>query len=125
MELFQVFSHGSIKSRAENVQRHRYNLQALNSLLGNQLAGKMEILRAPIDHNSTTYQRILTAGTQTLMAMPPPSAIQTLTGIGDTSHWDWCTIVYNEGDWRHGLQLKPEFAALAKQWWSHQDSALT
>ena len=108
-----MFSHGSIKSRAENVQRHRFNIQALHSLLGNQLAGKMEILRAPIDHNSTTYQRILTAGTQTLMAMPPPRAIQTLTGIGDTSHWDWCTIVYNEGDWRHGVQLKPEFAALA------------
>ena len=113
MELFQVFSHGSIKSRAENVQRHRYHLQALHSLLGNQLAGKMEILHAPIDHNSTTYQRILTAGPQTIMAMPPPSAIQTLTGIGDTSHWDWSTIVYTEGDWRHGLQLKPEFAALA------------
>ena len=85
-----MFSHGSIKSRAENVQRHRYHLQALHSLLGNQLAGKMEILHAPIDHNSTTYQRILTAGPQTIMAMPPPSAIQTLTGIGDTSHWD-CT----------------------------------
>ena len=56
MELFQVFSHGSIKIRAENVQRHRYHLQALHSLLGNHLAGKMEILHAPIDNNPSWYR---------------------------------------------------------------------
>ena len=113
MDAFTVFSHGTIPQRAEKLQRHRYRLQAFHAAIGNHLAGRREILHYPLDNNSTSHERMLVAGQQTLHAVPPPTGIQTLTGIGDQSHLDWSAIIFSAGDWRTCVQLKPEFAALA------------
>ena len=113
MDALTVFSHGTIPQRAEKLQRHRYRLQAFHAAIGNHLAGRREILQYPLDNNSTSHERMLVAGQQTLHAVPPPIGIQTLTGIGDQSHLDWSAIIFSEGDWRTCVQLKPEFAALA------------
>ena len=113
MDALTVFSHGTIPQRAEKLQRHRYRLQAFHAAIGNHLAGRREILQYPLDNNSTSHERMLVAGQQTLHAVPPPIGIQTLTGIGDQSHLDWSAIIFSAGDWRTCVQLKPEFAALA------------
>jgi hypothetical protein len=89
-----------------------FKLQTFHSAIGCHLAGRREILRSPLDHNSTTHERILIAGQQSLIAMPPPMGIQTLTGIGDQSHLDWSAIIYLEGDWRHCVQLRPGILAV-------------
>ena len=110
MDALTVFSHGTIPQRAEKLQRHRYRLQAFHAAIGNHLAGRREILQYPLDNNSTSHERMLVAGQQTLHAVPPPIGIQTLTGIGDQSHLDWSAIIFSEGDWRECVQLRPEFA---------------
>jgi hypothetical protein len=70
MDALTVFSHGTIPQRAEKLQRHRFRLQAFHAAIGNHLAGRREILGYPLDNNSTTHERLLVAGQQSLHAVP-------------------------------------------------------